>query len=101
MRCRHNDQNSIDNNNAGITSNIYKYQIHCRTFAKGASINLQDNWIGAGMNTKTPIVKVSFTQPAPTGTTVKQEAGYLVTLSFSTCKKSNSESYDRKCESVI
>ena len=32
---------------------------HCRTLAKGASINLQGHWIGAEWDTETPVVKVS------------------------------------------
>ena len=57
--CGHNDHSSIDHTIAGITSDLIISPEHCRTLAKGASINLQGHWIGAEWDTKTPVVKVS------------------------------------------
>ena len=57
--CGHNDHSSIDHTIAGITSDLIISPEHCRTLAKGASINLQGYWIGAEWDTKTPVVKVS------------------------------------------
>ena len=57
--CGHLDQSSIDHTIAGITSDLIISPEHCRTLAKGASINLQGHWIGAEWDTKTPVVKVS------------------------------------------
>ena len=57
--CGHNDHSSIDHTFAGITSDLIISPEHCRTLAKGASINLQGRWIGAEWDTKTPVVKVS------------------------------------------
>ena len=56
--CGHNDHSSIDHTIAGITSDLIISPEHCRTLAKGASINLQGHWIGAKWDTKTPVVKV-------------------------------------------
>ena len=53
------DHSSIDHTIAGITSDLIISPEHCRTLAKGASINLQGHWIGAEWDTKTPVVKVS------------------------------------------
>ena len=57
--CGHNDHSSIDHTIAGITSDLIISPEHCRTLAKGASINLQGHWIGAEWDTKTPVVKVT------------------------------------------
>ena len=57
--CGHLDHSSIDHIIAGITTDLIISPEHCRTLAKGASINLQGHWIGAEWDTKTPIVKVS------------------------------------------
>ena len=57
--CGHPDHSSIDHTIAGITSDLIISSEHCRTLAKGASINLQGHWIGAEWDTKTPVVKVS------------------------------------------
>ena len=57
--CGHLDHSSIDHTIAGITSDLINSPKHCRTLAKGASINLEDHWIGAEWDTKTPVVKVS------------------------------------------
>ena len=45
--CGHLDHSSIDHTIAGITSDLIFSPEHCRTLAKGASINLQGHWIGA------------------------------------------------------
>ena len=57
--CGHLDPSSIDHTIAGITSDLIISPEHCRTFAKGTSINLQGHWISAEWDTKTPVVKVS------------------------------------------
>ena len=57
--CGHLNHSSIGHTIAGITSDIIISPEHCRTLAKGASINLQGHWIGAEWDTKTPVVKVS------------------------------------------
>ena len=57
--CGHLDHSSIDHTIAGITSDLIISPEHCRTLAKGASINLQGHWICAEWDTKTPVVKVS------------------------------------------
>ena len=57
--CRHLDHSSIDHTIAVITTDLIISPEHCRTLAKGASINLQGHWIGAEWDTKTPVVKVS------------------------------------------
>ena len=57
--CGHNDHSSIDHTIAGITSDLIISPEHCRTLAKGASINLQGHWIGAEWDTKTPVFKVT------------------------------------------
>ena len=57
--CGHNDHSSVDHTIAGITGDLIISPEHCRTLAKGASINLQGHWIGAEWDTKTPVVKVS------------------------------------------
>ena len=57
--CGHLDHSSIDHTIAGITSDLIILPEHCRTLAKGASINLQGHWIGAEWDTKDPVVKVS------------------------------------------
>ena len=56
--CGHLDHSSIDHTIAGITSDLIISAEHCRTLAKGASINLQGQWIGVEWDTKTPVVKV-------------------------------------------
>ena len=55
--CGHNNHSSIDHTFAGITGDLIISPEHCRTLAKGASINLQGHWIGAEWDTKTPVVK--------------------------------------------
>ena len=57
--CRRLDHRSIDHTIAVITSDLIISPEHCRTLAKGASINLQGHWIGTEWDTKTPVVKVS------------------------------------------
>ena len=57
--CGHTDHSSTDHTIAGITSDMIISPEHCRTLAKGASINLQGHWIGADWDTKTLVVKVS------------------------------------------
>ena len=57
--CGHNDHSSINLTIAGITSDLIISPEHCRTLAKGASINLQGHWIGAEWDTITPVVKVT------------------------------------------
>ena len=57
--CGHLDHSSLDHITAGITSDLIILPEHCRTLAKGASINLQGHWIGAEWDTKSPVVKVS------------------------------------------
>ena len=66
---------------------------HCRTLAKGASINLQGHWIGAEWDPKIPVVNVK-NQQVQTGITAKQKAGFLGILFLST-RKINFESHDR------
>ena len=53
------DHSSTDHTIAGITSDFIISTEHCRTLAKGASINLQGHWLGAEWDTKTSVVKVS------------------------------------------
>ena len=57
--CGHFDHSKIDRTFAGIISDLIVSPEHCRTLAKGASINLQGHWIGAEWDTKTPVVEVS------------------------------------------
>ena len=57
--CGHNDHSSIYHTIAGVTSDLIISPEHCRSLAKGASINLQGHWICAEWDTKTPVVKVS------------------------------------------
>ena len=57
--CGHLDHSSIDNTFAGLTSDWIISPEHCRTLAKGTSINLQEHWISSEWDTKTPVVKVS------------------------------------------
>ena len=57
--CGHLDHSSIDYTIAGITSDLIILPEHCRTIAKGASINLEGHWIGAEWDTKTTVVKIS------------------------------------------
>ena len=45
--CGHLDHTSIDHTIAGITSDLIISLEHCRTLAKGTSINLQGHWISA------------------------------------------------------
>ena len=55
----HLDHSSIDHTIAGITSDLIISPEHCRTLAKGTSINLQGHWIRAEWDTKTTVVNVS------------------------------------------
>ena len=57
--CGHLDHSIIDHTVVGITSDLIISPEHCRTLAKGTSINLQGHWISADWDTKTPVVKVS------------------------------------------
>ena len=57
--CGHLNHSNIDHTIAGIISDLFISPEHCRTLAKGASINLQGQWIGAEWDTKNPVVKVS------------------------------------------
>ena len=53
------NHNSNDHTIAGISCDLIISPQHCRILAKRASINLQDHWIGAEWDTKTPLVNVS------------------------------------------
>ena len=57
--CGHLDHSGIDHTIAGITSDLIISTEHCRTLAKGTSINIHGHWISAEWDTKTPVVKVS------------------------------------------
>ena len=85
--CGHNDHSSIDHTIAGITSDLIISPGHCRTLAKGASINLQGHWIGAEWDTKTPVVKVSGDPTGSNRNHCNQEAGFLVIPSLFTCNE--------------
>ena len=86
-QCGKLDCSSIDHTIAGISSDLIISPEHCRTLAKGGSINLQGYWIGAEWHTKTPVVKVSGD---PTGSNRNhcKTKGWISRDTFlSTCRK--------------
>ena len=88
----HLDHSSIDHTIAGISNDLINSPEHCRTLAKGASINLQGHWIGAESDSKTPVVKISGDPTGSNKNHCKPKAGFLEILSLSTCKKRLSKS---------
>ena len=59
---RHNNHSSIDRTIAGKTSDLDIPPQQCRTLAKGNSINVQEHWISADWDNKTPVVYI-FVDP--------------------------------------
>ena len=57
--CGCNDHSSIDHTIAGNTSDLVISPEHCRSFAKGKSIYLADQFLGVEYDTKNPIVKTN------------------------------------------
>ena len=57
--CRRLDHSSNDHTIEGITIDLIISPEYRLTLAKGASMILQGQWIGAERDTKTPVVKVS------------------------------------------
>ena len=55
--CGHNDQSSIDQTIAGITSDLVISPEQCRSLAKGKSIYLADQFLAVEYDTNDPIVK--------------------------------------------
>ena len=97
--CGNLDHSGIDHPVAGITSDLITPPEHCPTLAKGASINLQGQWIGAKWDAKTPVVKVSGDPTSSNRNHCKIKAGFFGILILSTCKRqlSKSRSKTEKC----
>ena len=72
---------------AGITSDLFISPEHCRTLAKGASVNLKGTALARNRIPRLQLLKSLAIQPAPVGTNIKQKDGFLVIPLLTTCRK--------------